>query len=132
MLGRCYRFVAYNALGQTILQNNITVKSRRWKWSAGVKSYEASEGSPYTMDAGGGLTTTSYDAGDTVDNSSDLWDGGDFELTVIAPASSNGDVILYYQTSTDGGTTWPDNGFGVPVAMLNFTTNGTKVQQFSL
>ena len=132
-LPRNYRFTAFNSTGQTILQNNITVESRRYKFtSAGALSFDGSETQVYIMDVGGGLATATYDNGTAVDNSSDLYIGGDFEFTVVAPASSDGNVLLYFDSSTDAGSTFPDNGLGILVATLNFTTSGTKITNFSL
>jgi hypothetical protein len=63
---------------------------------------------------------------DAIDNSTSKWVGATIEFTVIAPASSNGDVVLYIDRSLDDGTTFPDNGLGQVIAVLNFTTSGTK------
>ena len=132
MLAHTYRFTLRNECGQTLAQNNATVTARKFKWSAGTKSYDASEDTDYTMDDAGGLADGSYDNGSTVDNSSDLWDGGDFVLSITAPASASGEFYLYYDVSTDGGTDWPTNGYGRLVAVIAFTSSGTKSTEFCL
>ncbi len=132
-LPRNYRFKIQNALGQTITQDNgITVKARRVKLdSNGALSFESSEAT--ILDNGTtDVTASSYFAGTAQDNSTDKWLGGDFEFTVTAPVSSSGDVRLFLERSTDGGTDWDDDGLGQIVAVLTFTTSGTKRRTFSL
>lgn len=133
MLGlpHTYRFKVFNGLGQTITTGNVTVLARRHKLDAiGALSFEGSETS--VLSNGSGLTNGSYLAGTTQDNSSNKYMGGDFEFSVTAPASSNGDVVLYFERSTDGGTDFDTDGLGDVVASLNFTTSGTKKKTFSL
>ena len=133
MLGRNYRFTLLNSCGQTLAQNSVTVQARRWKWGpAGARLDETDEAQAYIMDAAAGLATANYDSDSAIDNSTTKWVGGDFELTVTAPASASGDVILYYEQSTDGGTTFATNGLGREVCRINFAAAGTKVRHFSL
>jgi len=134
MLAHTYRFTLRNECGQTLAQNNATVTGRRFKWAAGTKSYD-DETTEYTMDDAGGLADGSYDNGATRDNDdsgAELWDGGDFVLTITAPASASGEFYLYYDVSTDGGTDWPTNGYGRLVAVIAFTSSGTKSTEFCL
>jgi hypothetical protein len=72
------------------------------------------------------LTNVTYLNSAAIDNSVTKLIGATIEFTVSAPASANGDVILYIERSLDDGTTFPDNGLGQVVAVLNFTTSGTK------
>lgn len=132
-LPRNYRFKIQNATGQTITQDNgITVRARRVKLdSNGALSFEGSEAT--ILDNGTtDVTANSYFAGTAQDNSTDKWLGGDFEFVVTAPVSSNGDVRLFFERSTDGGTDFDDDGLGQVVAVLTFTTSGTKRRTFSL
>ena len=107
MLPRNYRFRALNGCGQTIVQNAITVKCRRWRFAAdGAVVWESSESTVYIMDEGAGLATAGNDAGTAVDNSTDLWIGGDFEFEVTTPASAAGDVSVYLERSSDAGSSF--------------------------
>jgi hypothetical protein len=130
MLAHTYRFRVFNNCGQAIGQNNITVTSRRWKVAGGLV-YEEAEGSVYVMNAAS-LATLAYHAGDTLTNANERWFGGDFVFMVTAPPGSNGDIVLFYEISTDGGLTWPDAGAGVQVSGIGFTSSGTKRRPFSL
>ena len=131
VLPATYRFKVLNALGQTISAGNVTVKGKRFKIASdGSISYEGSEAS--LLSNAGTLATATYLASSAIDNTSDKYVGGDFTFKVVAPASSSGPVTLYFERSTDGGTTWDDDGNGIPVARLDFTTSGTKVVTFSL
>ncbi len=130
-LPHTYRFKVLNSTGQTIATDSIFVRARRVKFdSAGALSYEGSEATVFSYAST--LATATYQAGTTQDNTTNKWLGGDFEFTVTAPASSAGDVVLYFERSTDGGTDFDDDGLGEVVAVLNFTTSGTKRVTFSL
>jgi hypothetical protein len=123
-LGRTYRFVVLNSLGQTIAIAGIAIKGRRWNFSTtGQQTWEGSEAS---IDSSSGTTTNgSYFAGSTNDNSTAGYLGGTFKFTIVAPASSNGTVTVFLQRSTDGGSSWPDNGNGQVVKVFGITTSGT-------
>jgi hypothetical protein len=130
-LARNYRFTVRNETGQTLAANAVKVQARRWKFASdGALSYEANE--TEVLNNGSTIATAAYASSSAVDNSADLFIGGDFELEVTAPASSNGDVILYYEPATDGGTQFATNGLGAIVAVLNFITSGTKFKHFSI
>lgn len=130
-LAHAYRFTVFNGTGQTIAANAVRVKSRRWKFSStGSLVYEGSE--VELLNNGSMISNSNYSSSSTIDNSSDLYIGGDFSFHVTAPSSANGDVLLYYDRSTDGGSTWNSNGLGTLVCVLNFTTSGTKIKSFSI
>lgn len=129
-LPRNYRFTIKNNTGQTITANNINVYARRHKYVGGVLTYEGSEDTVYTNS--GSVTTGSYDSGTGEDNNTDAFVGGAFRFSVTAPVSSSGTVELYLDVSTDGGSTWDDNGLGTFIAALNFTATGTKKLGFRL
>lgn len=131
MLGSHYRFQAKNATGQTITASSITVRTRRDKYgSDGSLTLEATEAT--VLSSGSTLANAAFLSGTTVDNTTDKWLGGTFIFAVTAPASAAGDVTLWLQHSTDGGTTWPDDGTGIQVANLTFATSGTKRAEFLL
>lgn len=129
MLGHTYRFTVKNETGQTIAASSIFVRARRWKFSSdGSLAFEASEST--VLSNSSTLANGSFLAGTTQDNTTDKWVGGQFEFTVTAPTSANGNVICYVERSTDGGTDWDSNGLGRVVAVLNFTASGTKTKHF--
>lgn len=89
--------------------------------------WESSEASIDT--SGSTVTNGSYFSGTTQDNSTSAYLGGTFKFSVTAPTSASGTVTVYLQQSTDGGTTWPDNGGGQVVKVFAFTTSGTQVDE---
>ncbi len=130
-LGPDFRFTVYNSTGQTIAAGGILVRYKGWKYANDASvSFESSittavnlstvPASPST------LTNTTYMSSAAIDNSVTKLIGATIEFTVTAPASSNGDVILYIDRSLDDGATFPDNGLGQVVCVLNFTSAGTK------
>jgi hypothetical protein len=129
MLPRYYRFKVLNAVGQTILANKIKVTARRWKIASGARVDESSEAS--LLDNGSTLATGAYVAGTTQDNGTDGWFGGSFTVSVEVPASSSGDVTLFFERSTDN-SIFDDDGGGTVIKVINFTTSGTKRRTFSL
>ena len=130
MLGRTYRFVVLNSLGQTIAASGIVIKARRWNFVSGTQTWEAAEAA---IDSSSGTTANAaYFTGTTVDNSTNAYLGGTFQLKIVAPSSSSGTVTVYLQQSTDGGTTWPDNGNGQIVNVFNITTAGTYIDEVEI
>lgn len=130
-LARNYRFAAKNDLGQTIAIAGIEIKARRFRIGSDNRiEWEASEATVFSN--AGTLADNTFLGEDAQNNSSDDWLGGDFEITVIGPTSASGDVVIYYQTSTDEGTTWPDDEQGVVVAVFVFSTAETQRRQFRI
>ena len=131
MLGRTYRFQILNSTGQTLAASVNTITARREKrGSDGSLTFESSETTVFSN--GSTQATGTYANGSTIDNSTDEWEGGAFTVSITAPASSSGDVVVRLQRSTDAGTTWPDDGTGTIVRVINFTTSGTKKRNFYL
>jgi hypothetical protein len=127
-LGRTYRFVVLNNTGQNLVAGTIVIRGRRWNFNtSGMQAWEAAEA---VIDSNAAtLATGSYWVGTVaagIDNSVNAHLGGTFRFSVTAPGASNGAVTIYLQRSTDGGTTWPDNGLGTPIKVFNFTTSGTQ------
>ena len=130
-LGPDYRFVVFNGTGQTIASGGVLIRYRGWKYSNDASvAFDGSTtialqlgttpASPTT------LTNSTYLVSAAIDNNVAKLIGATIEFTVTAPASASGDVILYIERSLDDGTTFPDNGLGQVVSVLNFTTSGTK------
>ena len=131
-LPHAYRFTVYNASGVTISTGAAVVYARRRKISGtdGQLVYEASEATLYSN--GAGIATATFAVGATVSNATDKYLSGDFVFQVTTTGSPNGDVFLYFERATDGGTTrWPDNGLSAILVKLSFTSAGTKRIDFS-
>lgn len=125
-LGATYRFAIENKTGQTLAANAVTIKPRRWKYSTDGSITDEASGVADVLAQGATVANAAFAVGTTQDNTTNKYIGGFFEITVIAPASSSGDVIIYIQRSVDGGTTWPDNALGSFADGINFTAAGTK------
>jgi hypothetical protein len=126
-LGPTWRVTILNSTGQTIAANSLFVYTKRIKFdSANGLVFESGEAT--ILSSGSTLANAAYLTGTTQDNTgaSALWFYAILRFKVTAPASSNGNVALYLEHSTDGGTNWDDNGLGRLIALLNFTTSGTK------
>ena len=131
MLPETYRFQIFNESGETIAIAGATIKGLRYNYnSQAVIQYEAAEAALYSN--AGGINDAAYDESAAIDNSSDLFIGGHFELTVTTPATPDGNVSCFLQRSTDGGTTWDDDGLGELVAVINFAAAATLVKSFEL
>ncbi len=133
ILGPTYRFVVENRTGQTIsAANGIIVRHKGWKFFTDGSIVFNSNFTPaivlstLPVSNTSTLTNLSFLYSDLIDNISPKLIGTTIEFAVTAPASSNGNVILYLERSIDGGSTWPDSGLGQPIGFLNFTTSGTK------
>jgi hypothetical protein len=131
MLARNYRFTVLNQTGQTVAANAVKIQARRHKFSTdGALEYEGSEAEVFNN--GSTIANGAYSSGAALNNSSTLFLGGDFEVEVTAPASVDGNVTIYYEPATDGGTQFASNGLGIMVAVLTFTASGTKHKHFRL
>lgn len=119
-LGRNYRWQVYNGTGVSV---TCTVKTRDWKFdSSGAlapRSTEVTHINAVSVGAG------AYSNPNNVDNSTDLMIGADVTFTFAPSASATGIVALFLQKSTDGGTTWPDNGKGFQVAAEQFSASSS-------
>ncbi len=108
-LGPYWRLVVDNRSGVALAAGGVVVKYRRAKFdSSGVYTPEASE---QTVTIGTSLANGSTATGTAVDNNSTglYYLMADFRIEYAGLASSStGTVSVYLQTSTDGGTTWPD------------------------
>lgn len=141
-LPHVYRFTVRNQTTQTIAANSIFVRIRRHKLVDGILTYEQSETQPLTNFAT--LTDGSFLNGDTIYNETGYgtgtgtgvddedWLGADVYFEVQSPASSNGNVTLYLDLSTDGGLTFNDNGLGRQLATLSFSSSTTKRTSFRM
>lgn len=127
MLGPTYRFTIYNALGQTLAANAVTILPRRWKFGTDGSITNEASGTSDVLGQTSTLANATYKAGTTQDNTTNKYIGGIFEIKIIAPASSNGSVTIFLDKSVDGGTVWPDNGRGVVIRTFTITASGTYI-----
>ncbi len=139
VLARDYRFVVENDSGDDVEVGSVKIDAKRWNFDqSGVLTYEGSETEVYAN--GAIISDGAVGTGGSVDNSSDLFIGGDFNVTVTgAAAPDGGSVFVYYETSTDGGVTFPgisgiaDNEGDIVVSVPVQTGIGNwAIEHFSL
>jgi hypothetical protein len=133
MLGPYFRFVIENRTGQTFtVQSAIKVRFKPWKFDS---NGQVTWNNSFVMAISNGILPSSSNANVsnlgflgsyTFENIVDKWVGATIEMDITAPASSNGDVILYLDRSIDGGIIFSDNGLSQNLGSLNFTASGTK------
>lgn len=114
MLGRHYKFHVVNNLGADMdLSSNTSgeifeLTFRQWKFSSGELAYNASEVSQ-TYTAADVANGASFELAE-VDNSTDLYLGLHGMIKFETDDNTHsGTVDLYYEVSTDGGTTYPSD-----------------------
>lgn len=122
MLGSTYRFTAINNTGVAFGAGDaVTIKAIRWNVdSSGARVAEAPEATVASAILSSVASGSSAN-GATQDNTAAgaKWLGGDFSVDVLMNTGSpSGTVDIYYEISTDGGTTWPDAGNGELVASI--------------
>lgn len=136
-LPETFRFCIFNQTGIALSNGGSTptptVGGRRVRFdSTGTLSYESAEFRFFSNPAS--IGANSYVVGSTWSNTASAWLGGEFELSCFASGGASGNVVLYLETSVDGGATWPSPasangaGGGIIVAVLGFantTTNST-------
>lgn len=115
MLPRNYKFHIVNNSGVTIefstddANNTFTIKGRGWKYtSAGALSY-GSEQTCFADPTSDLADGSSLEAASEVDNSTDLFLGMHFIASLVTDAATSGTLDIYYEYSTDGGTTYPSD-----------------------
>ena len=114
MLQRDYKFHIVNNTGATIefstdgANNSFTILASPWKAPAGVLEYGSEQ--TWFADPTADLTDgASLEASSAVDNSSNLWMGAHCIATLVTDAATDGTLQIYYEYSTDGGTTFPSD-----------------------
>lgn len=127
MLGRNYRFSVNNQAGVNV---TVTIQQRAWKFDSNGALVYASETEVFNESAIAS-SSTAWTEDTAVDNSTDLNIGADLEV-IVTPASSvtnsaTTNVTVQIQRSTDGGTTWPDDGRGETLGYVNMPTGSSAV-----
>lgn len=116
MLGRHWRFRIVNNTGATIqfsaddANNTFTIDGRSYLIdpSTGKISWESSEQTVFA-DPTSDLSDGASLAGATQDNSSDGYTGFKGIATLLTDAAVDGQIDIYLEESTDGGSTWPSD-----------------------
>lgn len=121
MFGHTYRYQAFNGTGVAV---TVTVKDRAWKLASDGSRTDAAEA---THINGVSVSASGYSNSSTVDNSSVKNLGADVLATFAPSASATGSVFVRLQRSTDGGTTWPNDGQGEPVCAVYFNASASTV-----
>lgn len=122
-LAQHYRLQVYNGTGVSV---TCTVTSDQWKFDSNGAMTFAAETTPISSAS---VSAGAYSNSSTIDNSSNLYLGANFTVNFAPSASATGTVALYVQESTDGGTTWPDNGQGLFVCGVAFSASSTAVKK---
>ena len=136
-------FGIFNQTGATIsngpaAQPGPTVSGRRVRFdSTGTLSFEATSMVFFSLTSLSGtgaavnIGANSYRTGSTFSNTASGWLGGEFSISTFGPSAASGNVVVYLETSVDGGTTWPSPasangaGGGIIVAVIGFASTTT-------
>ena len=126
-LGKSWRLTLRNALAVDLAAGAVIVSGRLVKFdSTGNQTW----GADGTILSGSAVVNGAYGSGAEIDNSTDKYLGGDFVITLTAPAGSNGRIDIYYERKVNG--QWPTNGLGRLIISLNTATSGTFYKDFSI
>jgi hypothetical protein len=132
ILGPAFRLVIENRTGQTIsAASAIQIKIRQWKFdTSGQITFQSSPTVILNLgftpfDNPTTVANLGFLASNVVENYVDKYIGAEIELTVSAPASSNGNVILYLDRSIDSAT-FSDVSLAQVLGDISFTTTATK------
>lgn len=133
-----WRFGIFNQTGITISNfpnSGPTVVGRRVRYdSMGALSYETAHVSFFSISSlsgGVNIGNNSYVPGSSFSNVTGGWLGGDFVFSAGTVSNASGNVTLYLELSTDGGSTWTipasanGPGGGMVVAVLGFASTTT-------
>jgi photosystem II stability/assembly factor-like uncharacterized protein len=125
MLGRNYRFSVNNGTTAAV-EIGVTIQARLWKFGTDGSLTFSSETEVFN-ELNIAVSATAWTEDTAVDNSTDKYIGADLEIVITPEASITGLVSIQIQKSTDGGTTWPDDGLGIPVAAHYFSASASAV-----
>lgn len=118
-LGNYFRYQVYNGTGGTV---TVTLDEKRWKYASDGSVTWSTEQTPISASA---ISTASYGNSSGIDNSSDDYLGAKLTMLMDVSSSLTGAVTLFLQHSTDGGTTWPSDGHGIPIGSYYFNASST-------
>lgn len=133
-LPETWRFVVKNETGQNLSGGDVRVTAIRTKLdNVGALEFEASQARLFSMTSA--LADGGFEVGSTQSNIVDKFLGGDFLMEAFASGGASGDITLYFQNSPDDGTTFPTDGAGDIVQVINFVSteaSSTKIDSFEL
>lgn len=136
-LAQDWRLALFNQTGITISNfpnSGPTVVGRRVRFDTnGSLSYEAVHVSFFSISSlsGNGIGNGSYQPGSSFSNTASTWLGGEFVFSAGTVSNASGNLTLYLEFSTDGGSTWPTPasangaGGGIIIAALGFASTTT-------
>lgn len=127
-LGKLWRLTVRNGTAVDIAASGLLITGRYVRFDVNGKQEYSGEDS-IIMNAAI-LANNAYLSSGTKDNTADKWLGGDFVVSVVAPAGATGRVDIYYERSVAG--TWPDNGKGKLVAQISTPAAATYNLDFSI
>ncbi len=130
MLSDNWRIVTKNETGVTIDANKITIKWRGKKFASGALTLGSE--SSNILSQSSTLSSNAFLASATQDNGTDKYLEADATFSADLSANTatpNGDVIFYLQKATADTPTWPTDGLGQVVCVLNFPNSKVARQE---
>lgn len=116
MLAKHFKFHIVNNTGVTIefstdgANNTFTITAEGWNFdSSGGLVFHGSEDTWFADPTSDLTDGSSLEAAAAVDNSTDLFLGAHCTAALITDAATDGTLEIYYEFSTDGGTTYPSD-----------------------
>ena len=116
MLPTDFKFHIVNNTGVTIefstdgANNTFTIKVEGWKFnSSGALVFHGSEDTWFADPTADLTDGSSLEAAAAVDNGTDLFLGAHCIASFVTDAATAGSLDIYYEYSTDGGTTYPSD-----------------------
>lgn len=144
MLGEHYRFHIVNNGGATVqfstdgANNSFTIDAILWKFDSNGEVVHSTETELFA-DPSADLSDGSSAEGSSVDNSSNHYIGAECIAIFESDATLDGTIDIYYEQSTDGGTTFPSDAadFQIEedlqlVASIRVDTNEDRSINFSI
>lgn len=121
-LGSHWRLSLQNSSGST---GTYTAKAIPWKFASdGSIIY----GSEITLLSGVSITTGNWSNSATQDNTTNKWIG--LHITVSSATSIAHQITVQRQVSTDAGTTWGDDGYGISIGAAVLSSAGALDANF--
>jgi hypothetical protein len=117
MLGANYRWQIYNGTGVTVI---VTLDVKLWKFDSSGALVFSAESTPINAAS---TSTLAYSNSAGVNNTVDKYIGAQITALFDVAASATGNVVVYLQQSTDGGTTWPSDGQGFVLGSYYFNAS---------
>jgi hypothetical protein len=126
-----WRIQVKNATGQT--SGAVSIKGKRWKpGSSGEIDHEDTEQTFLSVASiASGAFAAPSNPGISNDGTGEGYHGVQLSIS-ITNGSSAGNYEIYLQHSSDGGTTWPDDGEGELIGVIAVDVSATKKTNLSI